>query len=156
MKIKLITVGKTEEDYLITGINKYISRLKHYISFELITIPATKTGTKSNINLIKELEGREILKNISKTEFVVLLDEKGATYTSEAFAEFIQKRMNTGIDLAFIIGGPFGFSDEVYAQTNQKIALSQMTFSHQMVRLFFIEQLYRSCTILKGEKYHHS
>ena len=96
------------------------------------------------------------MKNISKTEFVVLLDEKGATYTSEAFAEFIQKRMNTGIDLTFIIGGPFGFSDEVYAQTNQKIALSQMTFSHQMVRLFFIEQLYRSCTILKGEKYHHS
>lgn len=156
MKIKLITIGKTEEDYLIMGINKYISRLKHYIDFELFIIPAIKSGAKMNNNLLKETEGREILKNISKAEFVVLLDEKGKEFSSVGFSGFIQKRMNAGIDLTFIIGGPFGFSEEVYAQSNLKIALSQMTFSHQMVRLFFVEQLYRSYTILKGEKYHHN
>ena len=156
MKIKLITVGKTEEDYLIIGINNYILRLKHYIGFELITIPAIKIGVKTNIELIKEAEGKEILKHLSKAEFVLLLDEKGESFTSEGFSKFIQKRMNTGMDITFVIGGPFGFSEEVYAQVNQKITLSQMTFSHQMVRLFFVEQLYRSFTILKGEKYHHS
>ena len=109
-----------------------------------------------NINLLKEAEGKEILKNISKAECIVLLDEKGKEFSSEGFSLFIQKRMNTGMDLTFIIGGPFGFSDEVYAHANANIALSQMTFSHQMVRLFFTEQLYRSFTIIKGEKYHHN
>ena len=111
MKIKLITVGKTEESYLITGIDKYISRLKHYIDFELVTIPAIKVSSKTNFDIIKEEEGKEILKHISKAEFVVLLDEKGKEFSSVEFSEFIQKRMNTGIDLTFIIGGPFGFSE---------------------------------------------
>ena len=155
MKIKLITIGKTDEAYLKEGINKYISRLKHYVDFETKELPDVKMGKKLNINLQKEVEGKEILKLIKKSDFVVLLDEKGKEFNSVGFSQFIQKRMNTGMDLIFVIGGPFGFSTEVYAQSNMRIALSQMTFSHQMVRLFFIEQIYRSFTILKGEKYHH-
>ncbi|PCI99605.1 MAG: 23S rRNA (pseudouridine(1915)-N(3))-methyltransferase RlmH [Flavobacteriales bacterium] len=155
MKIKLITIGKTDEAYLKEGINKYVSRLKHYVDFETKELPDVKMGKKLNINLQKEVEGKEILKLIKKSDFVVLLDEKGKEFNSVGFSQFIQKRMNTGMDLIFVIGGPFGFSTEVYAQSNMRIALSQMTFSHQMVRLFFIEQIYRSFTILKGEKYHH-
>ncbi len=155
MKIKLITIGKTDEIYLNEGIDKYIARLKHYIDYELKEIPDVKMGKKLNINLQKEMEGKEILKQISKLDFVVLLDEKGKEFNSVDFSQFIQKRLNTGMNLIFIIGGPFGFSKEVYEQSNMKIGLSQMTFSHQMIRLFFVEQLYRSFTILKGEKYHH-
>ena len=155
MKIKLITIGKTDEAYLKEGISKYVSRLKHYVDFETKELPDVKMGKKLNINLQKEVEGKEILKLIKKSDFVVLLDEKGKEFNSVGFSQFIQKRMNTGMDLIFVIGGPFGFSKELYAQSNMRIALSQMTFSHQMVRLFFIEQIYRSFTILKGEKYHH-
>jgi 23S rRNA (pseudouridine1915-N3)-methyltransferase len=155
MKIKLISIGKTDEAYLKEGILKYASRLKHYIDFEFKEIPDVKMGKKLNVTLQKETEGREILKLISKSEFLVLLDEKGKGFNSVGFSQFVQKRMNTGMDLTFVIGGPFGFSEEVYAQSDIKIGLSQMTFSHQMVRLFFTEQLYRSLTILKGEKYHH-
>jgi len=156
VKIKLITIGKTDEAYLKEGINKYASRLKHYIEFEFKEIPDVKMGKKQNIKLQKEAEGKEILKLISKSEFIILLDEKGKEFNSSEFSQFIQKRMNTGMDIVFVIGGPFGFSKEVYVQANMKIALSQMTFSHQMVRLFFVEQIYRSFTILKGEKYHHN
>jgi len=155
MKIKLIVIGKTDEPYLKEGITKYISRLKHYIHFELKELPDIKVGKKLSTKLQKEAEGKELLKLISKSEFVVLLDENGKEFNSVDFSQFIQKRMNTGMDLTFVIGGPFGFSDEVYAKSDMKIALSQMTFSHQMVRLFFVEQIYRSFTILKGEKYHH-
>ncbi len=155
MKIKLITIGKTDEAYLREGVSKYMSRLKHYIDFELKELPDVKMGKKLNTSLQKETEGKEILKLISKSDFVVLLDENGKEFDSIGFSQFIQKRMNTGINLTFVIGGPFGFSGEVYARSNMKIALSQMTFSHQMVRLFFVEQIYRSLTILKGEKYHH-
>lgn len=155
MKIKLITIGKTDNSYLLEGFNKYTARLKHYIDFELKEIPDIKGGKKLNTNLQKESEGREILKLISTSDFIVLLDEKGKEFNSVGFSQFIQKRMNTGMDLTFVIGGPFGFSDQVYNRSDMKIALSQMTFSHQMVRLFFVEQMYRSVTILKGEKYHH-
>lgn len=155
MKIRLITIGKTDERYLIEGIDKYVSRLKHYVDFEITEIPDVKMGKKQNTALQKELEGKEILKFVTKSDFVVLLDEKGRGFSSRAYSQFIQKRMNAGLNLVFVIGGPFGFSDEIYAVSNQKIALSQMTFSHQMVRLFFTEQLYRSFSILKGEKYHH-
>jgi len=155
MKIKLITIGKTDERYLKEGIEKYVARLKHYVDFEIKEIADVKMGKKQNTAIQKELEGKEILKFITKSDFVVLLDEKGREFSSRTYSEFIQKRMNAGLNLVFVIGGPFGFSDEVYAQSNQKIALSQMTFSHQMVRLFFTEQLYRSFSILKGEKYHH-
>ena len=155
MKIKLITIGKTDESYLKEGIDKYVARLKHYVDFEIKEIPDVKMGKKPNVSIQKELEGQEILKFITKSEFVVLLDENGREFSSIVYSQFIQKRMNAGLNLVFVIGGPFGFSDEVYAKSNQKIALSQMTFSHQMVRLFFTEQLYRSFSILKGEKYHH-
>lgn len=155
MKVKLITVGKTDDVYIKEGVNKYVLRLKHYINYKEEEILDVKTGKKLNELIQKESEGKEILKLISKSDFVVLLDEKGKEFNSVGFSQFVQKRMNTGMNLTFIIGGPFGFSDEVYAQSNMKIALSQMTFSHQMVRLFFTEQLYRSFSILKGERYHH-
>jgi 23S rRNA (pseudouridine1915-N3)-methyltransferase len=155
MKIRLITIGKTDESYLKEGISKYVSRLKHYISFEIIELPDVKTGKKLNINLQREAESKEIVKLISKSDFVVLLDENGKEFNSVGFSDYIQKRMNSGLDLCFVIGGPFGFSKEMYDLSNQKIALSQMTFSHQMIRLLFVEQVYRSYSILKGEKYHH-
>jgi len=155
MKIRLITIGKTDESYLKEGINKYLSRLKHYVGFEVLEILDVKTGKKLNTLAQKESEGKEILKIISKSDFVVLLDEKGREFSSVGFSQFLQKRMNTGMDLTFVIGGPFGFSKDIYLRADSKIGLSQMTFSHQMIRLFFIEQLYRSFTILKGEKYHH-
>jgi 23S rRNA (pseudouridine1915-N3)-methyltransferase len=155
MKIRLITIGKTDESYLKEGISKYVSRLKHYISFEMIELPDVKTGKKLNVNLQKEAESKEIVKLISKSDFVVLLDENGKEFNSVGFSDYIQKRMNSGLDICLVVGGPFGFSKELYDRADQKIALSQMTFSHQMIRLFFVEQLYRSFTILKGEKYHH-
>jgi 23S rRNA (pseudouridine1915-N3)-methyltransferase len=155
MKIRLITIGKTDENYLIEGISKYISRLKHYVDFDTIVIADVKMGKKINVELQKEAEGKEILNLLTKSDFVVLLDENGKEFSSIKFSVFIQKRMNTGMDLIFVIGGPFGFSTEVYNRSDMNVGLSQMTFSHQMVRLFFVEQLYRSFTILKGEKYHH-
>jgi len=156
VKIKLIVIGKTNESYLKEGILKYTNRLKHYVEFEIKELPDVKIGKKLNIDLQKKAEGKEILELISKSEFVILLDENGREYDSVGFAQFIQKRLNSGMNLTFVIGGPFGFSDEVYNHSNMKISLSQMTFSHQMVRLFFTEQIYRSMTLLKGEKYHHS
>lgn len=155
MKIKLITIGKTDENYLKEGIEKYINRLKHYSSFEIIVINDVKMGKKANAELQKEKEADEILLRINQNEFVVLLDEKGTNYNSIEFSKYLQKRMNSGLDLVFVIGGPFGFSNRIYDRANTKMALSKMTFSHQMVRLFFVEQLYRGFTILKGEKYHH-
>lgn len=155
MKMKLIVVGKTDEKYLQEGIDKYFGRLKHYISFELVVINDIKTGTKQNVATQKEKEGKLILNHVSANDMLVLLDENGKNYNSIEFSEFIQKKMNASSDVVFVVGGPFGFSDAVYNRTNDKIALSKMTFSHQMVRLFFIEQLYRAFTILRGEKYHH-
>jgi len=155
MKIKLIMVGKTDEAYLNEGINKYLNRLKHYVDFEKVIITDVKMGKKSNENLQKEKEGKLILSTIKKTDYLILLDEKGKEYNSVDFSKFMQKRMNSGLDMSFVIGGPFGFSNDVYQRANGKVALSQMTFSHQMVRLFFVEQLYRSFSILRGEKYHH-
>ena len=154
MKIKLIQVGKTDEAFLIEGIQKYAARLQHYCNFECITIPDLKNIKSLSEKDQKQKEGVQILQNIAK-EYVVLLDEKGREFDSVGFSGFIQKRMNTGMDLIFIIGGPYGFSHEVYSRADQKIGLSQMTFSHQMIRLFFTEQLYRGFSILKGEKYHH-
>ena len=154
MKIKLIQVGKTDEDFLIKGVNKYQSRLKHYCSYDVITIPDLKNTKNLSTKDQKHKEGVEILKHVSN-EFVILLDENGKEFDSLEFSKLIQKRLNTGMNLTFLIGGPFGFSNEVYDRADQKIALSQMTFSHQMIRLFFTEQMYRAFSILKGEKYHH-
>lgn len=155
MKIKLIAIGKTDESYLKEGIDKYLKRLKHYTSFELIIINDVKVGKKTNVILQKELEEKEILSKVNTNDFLILLDEKGEEYHSVGFSRFLQKRMNSGNDIVFVIGGPFGFSDRMYDRANAKVGLSKLTFSHQMVRLFFVEQLYRAFTILKGEKYHH-
>jgi len=155
MKVKLIIVGKTDEAYLNEGIAKYLARLKHYVDFEIVVLLDVKLGKKANPIIQKEQEGKLILEKLSKTDFLVLLDENGKEYSSVGFSEFMQKRMNAATDVVFVVGGPFGFSEEVYHRANTKIALSQMTFSHQMIRLFFVEQLYRAFSILKGEKYHH-
>lgn len=155
MKIKLIAIGKTDESYLKEGIDKYLKRLKHYASFELIIINDVKVGKKTNVILQKELEEKEILSKVNTNDYLILLDEKGEEYNSVGFSKFLQKRMNSGNDIIFVIGGPFGFSDRMYDRANAKVGLSKLTFSHQMVRLFFVEQLYRAFTILKGEKYHH-
>lgn len=156
MNIKLIVVSKTDIPYIQEGIDEYISRLKHYTDFEITTIPALKNLGKASPEEIKEKEGQLILKQIERADMVVLLDEHGKEYTSVSFSEYIQKQMNAGVrTLTFIIGGAFGFSPAVYAAAQHKISLSQMTFNHQMVRLFFIEQLYRAHTILRHEKYHN-
>lgn len=155
MKIKLIAIGKTDEKYLQDGISKYLDRLKHYISFDLVVINDVKIGSKPNTLLQKEKEAELFFDKIQPNDYVVLLDENGKSFTSVAFAEYVQKRMNASTDVVFLIGGPFGFSDKIYQRANDKISLSKMTFSHQMIRLFFVEQVYRAFTIIKGEKYHH-
>jgi 23S rRNA (pseudouridine1915-N3)-methyltransferase len=156
MKIKLIAIGKTDEKYLEEGIEKYLKRLKHYNPFELLVIPDIKQGGKFTAEKLKEEEGKLILQKVQEGDQLVLLDEKGKNFTSLEFANFLQKKMNTvNASLIFVIGGPFGFSPAVYQRANEQISLSRMTFSHQMVRLFFTEQLYRGFTILRGEKYHH-
>lgn len=155
MKMKLIAIGKTDEAFLVEGIEKYIKRLKHYVSFEIMVLNDVKTGKKLNIELQKEQEGRAILEKVQSNETLILLDENGKEFTSVGFANFLQKKLNAGNNLVFVIGGPFGFSTEVYQRADAQLALSKLTFSHQMVRLFFVEQLYRAFTIIKGEKYHH-
>ena len=156
MTIKLIVVSKTDIPYLQTGIDEYVGRLKHYCDFELVVIPALKNLGKASPEEVKEREGQLILKQVEKADSVVLLDEHGKEYTSVGFSEYIQKQMNAGTrTLAFVIGGAFGFSPAVYAKATHKVSLSQMTFNHQMVRLFFVEQLYRAFTILHHEKYHN-
>ena len=157
MNIKLIVVSKTDVPYLQTGIDEYIGRLKHYCDFELVVIPALKNGGRMSPEEVKGKEGELILRQLEKVDYVVLLDEHGKEYTSVGFSEFLQKQMNAGVrTLAFVIGGAFGFSPEVYAAAHAKLSLSQMTFNHQMVRLFFLEQLYRANTILRHEKYHNA
>ncbi|HLU85179.1 MAG TPA: 23S rRNA (pseudouridine(1915)-N(3))-methyltransferase RlmH [Vicingaceae bacterium] len=155
MKMKLIAIGKTDEAFLVEGIEKYLKRLKHYVSFEIMVLNDVKTGKKLNIELQKEQEGRAILEKVQSNETLILLDENGKDFTSVGFANFLQKKLNAGNNLVFVIGGPFGFSTEVYQRADAQLALSKLTFSHQMVRLFFVEQLYRAFTIIKGEKYHH-
>ncbi len=155
MKIRLICAGKTTDQYLIEGIDRYCKRLKHYISFELIELPEVK-GKSKTPEAVKEEEGKIFLSKIDRNDYVILLDENGKLLTSVDFAESLQNKMNRSISsVAFIIGGPFGFSQSVYAVANEKLSLSKMTFSHQMIRLFFTEQVYRAFTILRGEKYHH-
>ncbi len=156
MKITLLVVGKTEAEYLKTGIDLYLKRIKHYIAFNEIVIPALKS-TKSLSELQqKQKEGELILDLIKPVDDVVLLDERGDLLSSVGFSDFIEKKMVSGSrNIVFVIGGPYGFSDDVYNRANYKISLSKMTFSHQMVRLLFVEQIYRAMTIMKGEPYHH-
>ena len=157
MNIRLVVVAKTDEKYLQQGIDIYLKRLQHYVNFELVVIPALKDTKNLLPANVKEREGLMILKAVEKSDVVVLLDEHGKEYTSVEFSQFLQKQMNSGIrTLSFVVGGAFGFSPQVYAKANAKLSLSQMTFSHQMVRLFFVEQLYRAFTILKNEPYQNS
>ena len=156
MKILLLAIGKTDEDYLVTGIKKYVGRLGHYVSFEMKEIPDPRNRKTLSEEQQKTAESFLLLSQLQPSDHVVLLDENGKQCTSVAFAENLEKQMASGVKrLVFIIGGPYGFSQEVYDKANAKISLSEMTFSHQMVRLVFTEQLYRAFTILKGESYHH-
>lgn len=156
MKIKLLAVGKTDDKHLIELINVYKNRLKHYIKFEFEILPDIKNVKNLSENQQKEKEGNLILTKLQNTDQLVLLDDKGKQFSSIEFSQFLQKKMNSGIkQLVLVIGGPYGFSDEVYQKATGKISLSKMTFSHQMIRLFIIEQLYRGFTILKNEPYHH-
>jgi 23S rRNA (pseudouridine1915-N3)-methyltransferase len=156
MKITLLAIGKTEQPYLVTGIDAYCNRLKHYTSFSLEIIPALKNNKNMSELEQKQREGELLLAQMKSTDWVVLLDENGAQPTSVQFSELLQKRMLASVkNLVFVIGGPYGFSAEMYARANEKMSLSPMTFSHQMVRLIFVEQLYRAFTIIKGEPYHH-
>ncbi|MCK6648769.1 MAG: 23S rRNA (pseudouridine(1915)-N(3))-methyltransferase RlmH [Bacteroidia bacterium] len=156
MKITLILNGKTEDDHIKKGFAIYEQRLKHYISFEIIVIPALKNTKALSVEQQKQKEAELLFKQIQSSDKLILLDENGKEYHSVGFSEFIQQQMNSGVkNLVFVVGGPYGFSDEVYKRANGKLSLSKMTFSHQMVRLFFIEQVYRAMTILKNEPYHH-
>jgi len=156
MKIKIIAIGKTDKEYLKEGIDIYFNRLKHYINSEFVVIPDIKNTRKMDENQQKQKEGELILQSVSNSDFLCLLDENGKEYSSVGFSEFINQKMVSGIKtLVFVIGGPYGFSKEVKERANQKLSLSKMTYSHQMVRLLFTEQLYRAFTILKGEPYHH-
>ncbi|CAM4365720.1 23S rRNA (pseudouridine(1915)-N(3))-methyltransferase RlmH [Gillisia limnaea] len=156
MTIKLLGIGKTDDPALQNLTEVYIKRLVFYNRFEFELIPDIKNAKNLDENQQKQKEGELLLNKIAASDFVVLLDENGKQYSSEAFSEFIQKRLNSGLkQLVFIIGGPYGFSEDVYKRADAKISLSKMTFSHQMIRLFFVEQLYRAFTILKNEPYHH-
>ncbi|MDR0733566.1 MAG: 23S rRNA (pseudouridine(1915)-N(3))-methyltransferase RlmH [Dysgonamonadaceae bacterium] len=156
MKIHLITVGKTDRDFLRKGTDEYTARLKHYLPFETEVISDIKNTKNLSADQVKEKEGELILRSLQTSDFVVLSDERGTAFTSLEFAEYIRKKMQaTPKRLVFVIGGAYGFSQKVYDAAHDKIALSKMTFSHQLVRLVFVEQLYRAMTILKNEPYHH-
>ncbi|MAB48829.1 MULTISPECIES: 23S rRNA (pseudouridine(1915)-N(3))-methyltransferase RlmH [Winogradskyella] len=156
MQIKLIAIGKTDNKNLQTLIEDYKKRLSHYIKFEFEIIPDLKNVKHLSEEQQKEKEGELILAKTQNSDVLILLDENGKQMDSVAFSNYLQKHMNSGIKtLIFVIGGPYGFSEEVYKRANGKLGLSKMTFSHQMVRLFFTEQLYRGFTILKNEPYHH-
>lgn len=156
MTIKVIAIGKTDSQALQLLISEYENRLKHYIRFSIEVIPDLKNAKNLSESQQKEKEGELILKKLAPTDVLVLLDENGKQYSSVDFSAYLQKKMNSGIkQLVFAIGGPYGFGDAVYRKAQGKISLSKMTFSHQMVRLFAIEQVYRAFTILKNEPYHH-
>jgi 23S rRNA (pseudouridine1915-N3)-methyltransferase len=156
MKICFLVIGKTVEDHLKQGIAIYEKRLKNYISFEIRTLPEIKKTSGLSVEQQKTLEGKVLLGPVLPSDFMVLLDERGKEFSSTDFAYFLQKQMlqNTK-SMIFVVGGPYGFSKEMYDRADEKISLSKMTFSHQMVRLIFTEQLYRAMTILKNEPYHH-
>jgi len=156
MKIKLIMIGKTDSEYLKSGISEYERRLLFYIPFLSVVIPDLKNSKNLTEVQQKQKEGDLILNHLNDGDYIVLLDENGKNFSSVEFSGFIEKQMISGLkNLVFIIGGPYGFSNEVYSRALLKLSLSKMTFSHQMVRLIFIEQLYRAMTIIRGEPYHH-
>ncbi|MCI6160272.1 MAG: 23S rRNA (pseudouridine(1915)-N(3))-methyltransferase RlmH [Prevotella sp.] len=155
MKTSLIVVGKTVNKHIAACIDDYVERIGHYMPFGILTVPELKNTKSMSEEQQKEREGEAILKQVQPTDWLVLMDEHGAEYRSMEFAAWIEKKQQTARKLVFVIGGPYGFSEEIRARANEKISLSKMTFSHQMVRLVFAEQMYRACTIIKGEPYHH-
>jgi 23S rRNA (pseudouridine1915-N3)-methyltransferase len=155
LKISLITIGDNEDKYLANGFDLYAKRLQHYVSFDAITIPSQKNKSNSK-EAAMQAEAKEIQKKLAPSDLVILLDEKGKEYASVEFAKQVQKYLNMpGKKMVFIIGGPYGFAPEIRERAQQTLSLSKMTFNHQMAKLFFLEQLYRAMTILKGEPYHH-
>ena len=156
MKIKLLQIGKTNEQYLLQGIEEYCNRIKTYIPFEIETIPYLRNSNSFSTDLVKQKEGELILQKLKKEDVLILLDENGKTYSSVGFSNFLQNQMNSSAkQLIFLIGGAYGFSEEVYKRANGKVSLSLMTFSHQIIRLIFTEQLYRGLTIIHHHPYHH-
>jgi 23S rRNA (pseudouridine1915-N3)-methyltransferase len=156
MKVQLLLVGKTTQEFVRKGVEEYADRLKHYLPFEMETIPDMRNMRNFSFDRIREKEGDAILKYIQPDDLVVLLDERGKEFTSMEFAGYMEKKMlATPKRLVFIIGGPYGFADKVYALAREKVSLSKMTFSHQLIRLIFVEQLYRAMTILGNQPYHH-
>ncbi len=156
MKIELAVIGKTSIGYLKQGIDEYIKRLKHYVPFEIKYIDDIKNTKNISEDQQKRTEGTKILSLLDKSDYVVLLDEHGKEYTSMQYSSYIQKRLLSGVKkVVFVIGGPYGFSQEVYDRANDKISFSKMTFNHEMIRLIFTEQLYRAYTIINHEPYHH-
>lgn len=157
MKVKLVVIGKTDSKYINEGNADYQKRLKHYLPVEFIIIPDIKNTKNLSQDQQKKKEGELILNQIQQGDFIVLLDENGKQFSSVQFSKFIEKQMLAGLkNMIFVVGGPYGFSEEVYNKANAQVSLSKLTFSHQMVRLIFWEQLYRAMTILKGEPYHHN
>lgn len=155
MRVTLILVGKTKAPYLIEGVNEYVKRIGRYVPFRMHVIPDLKVSKKLSSELVKKQEGVLILQKVKPSDYIVLLDERGKSYTSEGFAKMLTKLDAMTGHVVFIIGGAYGFSEDVYVRAREKMALSAMTFSHQMVRLIFTEQLYRAFTIQRGEPYHH-
>ena len=155
MKVTLLVVGKTTDSHIDALIQEYQKRLTHYLPFALQVIPELKNTKALSPGQQKQAEGDLILKAVTANTDLILLDEHGKEFRSIEFADYLQKRMSSGRDVVFVVGGPYGFADTVYQRANGKISLSKMTFSHQMVRLFFVEQSYRAMTILRGEPYHH-
>ena len=155
MKITLLLVGKTTDSRLISLIEDYRKRLIHYVLFELVVLPDLKNTKSLSEEQIKTAEGEAILRFVTPSMDVVLLDEHGREFRSIEYAEWLQKKMGSGKDLTLVIGGPYGFSEAVYQRADGKVSLSRMTFSHQMIRIMVIEQIYRAMTILRGEPYHH-
>lgn len=155
MKVTLLVVGKTTDSHIDALIHEYQKRLTHYLPFALQVIPELKNTKALSPEQQKQAEGDLILKAVTANTDLILLDEHGQEFRSIEFADYLQKRMSSGRDVVFVVGGPYGFADTVYQRANGKISLSKMTFSHQMVRLFFVEQSYRAMTILRGEPYHH-
>lgn len=156
MDIELMTVGKTTSKVINQGIDEYTKRLRHYIPYSINMVPDVKNAGKLKAAQQKEAEGEVILSRLTTSDYVVLLDERGKEYTSLEFASFIEKQMIAGRKrVVFVVGGPYGFSEAVYRRADTKVSLSKMTFNHEMIRLFFTEQVYRAMTILRGEPYHH-
>ncbi|MBR1520208.1 MAG: 23S rRNA (pseudouridine(1915)-N(3))-methyltransferase RlmH [Bacteroidaceae bacterium] len=156
MRTTLILVGKTVNKHFVELIDDYAARVKHYMGFDIITIPELKNTKNLSIDQQKQQEGELILRQLQAGDHVVLLDEHGKEFRSIEFSKYMEQKMQTvSKRLVFIIGGPYGFSPDVYAKANEKLSLSRMTFSHQMIRLIFVEQLYRAMTIMRGEPYHH-